>query len=54
MTDPAQDVVHRVQSEEQVRAVTEMARELGWQSVNMTHFWFALQTTASVAATMEG
>ena len=53
--DPAvQDIVHRVQSEEQVRQVTEMARELGYDSINYDLIYgLPLQTRESVARTIE-
>jgi oxygen-independent coproporphyrinogen-3 oxidase len=53
--DPkVQDIVHRIQSEEQVRAVTETARELGFTSVNYDLIYgLPLQTLDSVRATVE-
>ena len=53
--DPrVQDIVNRVQSEEQVRAITEAARRLGFDSVNYDLIYgLPLQTRASVAATMD-
>jgi oxygen-independent coproporphyrinogen-3 oxidase len=53
--DPkVQDIVHRVQSEEQVRKVTELARELGYTSVNYDLIYgLPLQTRDSVAQTVD-
>jgi oxygen-independent coproporphyrinogen III oxidase len=53
--DPrVQDIVNRVQSVEQVRAVTERARALGFNSVNFDLIYgLPLQTPASVEATMD-
>jgi oxygen-independent coproporphyrinogen III oxidase len=53
--DPkVQDIVHRVQNEEQVRAVTEKARELGFESVNYDLIYgLPLQTQKSVADTID-
>ncbi len=53
--DPkVQDIVHRVQSEEQVRAVTEAARAEGYQSINYDLIYgLPLQTLASVQRTVE-
>lgn len=53
--DPAvQEIVHRVQSEEQVRTVTEKARELGFTSINYDLIYgLPLQTQASVANTIQ-
>ncbi|MGK5082260.1 oxygen-independent coproporphyrinogen III oxidase [Bdellovibrionota bacterium FG-1] len=53
--DPkVQDIVHRVQSEDQVRAVTEMARELGYNGVNYDLIYgLPFQTKHSVRSTIE-
>jgi oxygen-independent coproporphyrinogen-3 oxidase len=53
--DPrVQDIVNRVQSEAQVREVTETARELGFASVNYDLIYgLPLQTADSIAATMD-
>jgi oxygen-independent coproporphyrinogen-3 oxidase len=53
--DPkVQEVVNRVQSEAQVRQVTELARELGYTSVNYDLIYgLPLQTRASVQQTIE-
>src|SRR5450631_2524574 len=53
--DPlVQDIVNRVQSEAQVREVTQAARELGYNSVNFDLIYgLPLQTLASVDATMD-
>jgi len=53
--DPrVQEIVNRVQSEEQVRQVTEQARALGFDSVNFDLIYgLPLQTSASVDATMD-
>jgi oxygen-independent coproporphyrinogen-3 oxidase len=53
--DPkVQDIVHRVQSEEQVRRVTEIARELGYTSINYDLIYgLPLQTQSSVLETIE-
>lgn len=53
--DPrVQDIVNRVQSEDQVREVTETARELGFASVNYDLIYgLPLQTPDSIAATMD-
>ncbi|MGZ3698926.1 MAG: oxygen-independent coproporphyrinogen III oxidase, partial [Bdellovibrionota bacterium] len=53
--DPkVQDIVHRVQSEEQVREVTEKARALGFTSVNYDLIYgLPLQTRESVRETIE-
>jgi oxygen-independent coproporphyrinogen-3 oxidase len=53
--DPkVQEIVHRVQSEEQVRQVTETAREQGFESVNYDLIYgLPLQTQSSVRATIE-
>jgi oxygen-independent coproporphyrinogen-3 oxidase len=53
--DPrVQAIVNRVQSEEQVREVTEAARALGYDSVNFDLIYgLPLQTSAGVAATMD-
>jgi oxygen-independent coproporphyrinogen-3 oxidase len=53
--DPrVQDIVNRVQSEEQVREVTDAARALGYNSVNFDLIYgLPLQTLASVEATMD-
>lgn len=53
--DPrVQDIVHRIQSEEEVRAATDTAREFGFTSVNYDLIYgLPLQTRASVRATVE-
>jgi oxygen-independent coproporphyrinogen-3 oxidase len=53
--DPkVQDIVHRVQSEEQVRRVTELAREHGYTSVNYDLIYgLPLQTRDSVSQTVD-
>jgi oxygen-independent coproporphyrinogen-3 oxidase len=53
--DPrVQAIVNRVQSEEQVREVTQVARTLGFDSVNYDLIYgLPLQTDASVSATMD-
>ena len=53
--DPrVQDIVNRVQSEEQVRAITEAARELGYTSINYDLIYgLPLQTRESVRATVD-
>jgi len=53
--DPTvQDIVNRVQSEEQVRTVTEAARALGYDSVNFDLIYgLPLQTLASIERTMD-
>jgi len=53
--DPrVQDIVNRVQSEQQVREVTEGARALGYDSVNFDLIYgLPLQTRDSVEATMD-
>jgi len=53
--DPrVQDIVNRVQSEQQVREVSEAARALGYNSVNFDLIYgLPLQTLASVEATMD-
>ncbi len=53
--DPrVQEIVNRVQSEEQVRAVTQAARALGFDSVNYDLIYgLPLQTRDSVQATMD-
>jgi oxygen-independent coproporphyrinogen-3 oxidase len=53
--DPrVQDIVNRLQSEEQVRTVTETARELGFRSVNFDLIYgLPLQTQDSITATMD-
>ncbi|MCM2279101.1 MAG: oxygen-independent coproporphyrinogen III oxidase [Oligoflexia bacterium] len=53
--DPkVQDIVHRVQSEEQVRAVTENARECGFNSVNYDLIYgLPFQTLQSVEGTID-
>jgi oxygen-independent coproporphyrinogen-3 oxidase len=49
-----QDIVNRVQSEEQVRKITEMARELGYTSVNFDLIYgLPLQTRKSIEETVE-
>lgn len=53
--DPrVQDIVNRVQSEQETREVTESARELGFESVNFDLIYgLPLQTRASVQMTMD-
>lgn len=53
--DPrVQDIVNRIQSEQQVREVTETARELGFRSVNFDLIYgLPLQTQSSIAETMD-
>lgn len=53
--DPkVQDIVHRVQSEAEVRAVVDAARELGYHSVNFDLIYgLPLQTPDSVKSTIE-
>jgi len=53
--DPAvQEIVHRVQSEEQVRVITEKAREVGYASINYDLIYgLPLQTLKSVRNTIE-
>ena len=53
--DPkVQAIVHRTQSEEQVRVVTDTARELGFTSINYDLIYgLPLQTLDSVRATIE-
>lgn len=53
--DPrVQEIVNRVQSEQQVREVTEAARALGFDSVNYDLIYgLPLQTRASVESTMD-
>jgi oxygen-independent coproporphyrinogen III oxidase len=53
--DPrVQEIVNRVQSEQQVRAVTEAARALGFDSVNYDLIYgLPLQTRASIEGTMD-
>jgi oxygen-independent coproporphyrinogen-3 oxidase len=53
--DPTvQDIVNRVQSEEQVHAVTRDARDLGYESINYDLIYgLPLQTLASTERTME-
>jgi oxygen-independent coproporphyrinogen-3 oxidase len=53
--DPrVQDIVNRVQSEQQVRETTQSARELGFDSVNFDLIYgLPLQTLASIEATMD-
>ena len=53
--DPkVQDIVHRVQSVEQVRSITESARALGFTSVNYDLIYgLPFQTLASVEGTIE-
>lgn len=53
--DPrVQEIVHRVQSEEQVREVTETARALGFNSINFDLIYgLPLQTLESVRGTIE-
>lgn len=49
-----QDIVNRVQTEEQVRAVTEAAREVGFTSVNYDLVYgLPLQTLESIEQTIE-
>ena len=52
--DPrVQDIVNRVQSEEQVRVLTESARELGFTSINYDLIYgLPLQTLASIEQTL--
>jgi len=52
--DPrVQDIVNRVQSEEQIREVSDTARALGFQSVNFDLIYgLPLQTEESIRATM--
>ncbi len=53
--DPrVQDIVNRVQSEQQVAEVTQNARALGYDSVNYDLIYgLPLQTLASIEATMD-
>src|SRR5665213_43886 len=53
--DPrVQQIVNRVQSEQQVREITEAARALGFDSINYDLIYgLPLQTRASVEATMD-
>ena len=53
--DPrVQTIVHRVQTEAQVLAVTEVARELGFESINFDLIYgLPLQTNHSVGATVD-
>lgn len=53
--DPrVQDIVNRVQSEQQVAGITEAARELGFDSVNFDLIYgLPLQTLDSIEATMD-
>ena len=53
--DPrVQEVVHRVQSEQQVAELTQMARELGFESVNFDLIYgLPFQTLKSVQSTIE-
>jgi oxygen-independent coproporphyrinogen-3 oxidase len=53
--DPrVQDIVNRTQSEEQVRSITEMARELGYTSINYDLIYgLPLQTLKSVEETIQ-
>ncbi len=53
--DPrVQDIVNRTQSEEQVRVVTETAREMAFRSVNYDLIYgLPLQTLESITATMD-
>ncbi len=53
--DPrVQDIVHRVQSVEQVREVTETARQLGFTSINYDLIYgLPLQTRESIQSTIE-
>jgi oxygen-independent coproporphyrinogen-3 oxidase len=53
--DPkVQDVVHRVQSEEQVREITDLARSLGYESINYDLIYgLPFQTLESIRATVE-
>src|SRR6185437_1910827 len=49
-----QEIVNRVQSEQEVREVTDSARELGFDSVNFDLIYgLPLQTRASIEATMD-
>jgi len=53
--DPrVQDIVNRVQSEQQVREIRDSARELGFDSVNFDLIYgLPLQTRSSIEATMD-
>jgi oxygen-independent coproporphyrinogen III oxidase len=53
--DPAvQEIVHRVQSFEQVRNITQIAREIGFTSINYDLIYgLPLQTVESVSKTIE-
>jgi oxygen-independent coproporphyrinogen-3 oxidase len=53
--DPkVQDIVHRIQSEEQVREVTDTARELGFSSINYDLIYgLPLQTRQSIEKTIQ-
>lgn len=53
--DPAvQEIVHRVQSEEQVRTLTEKAREIGFNSINYDLIYgLPLQTLKSVESSIQ-
>ncbi len=53
--DPrVQDIVNRIQTEAQVREVTDTSRELGFQSVNFDLIYgLPLQTLESITATMD-
>ena len=53
--DPrVQDIVNRVQSEQQVREISDSARELGFDSVNFDLIYgLPLQTRSSIEATMD-
>jgi oxygen-independent coproporphyrinogen-3 oxidase len=53
--DPrVQDIVNRIQTEAQVREVTDTSRELGFQSVNFDLIYgLPLQTLDSITATMD-
>ncbi|MEO5969405.1 MAG: oxygen-independent coproporphyrinogen III oxidase [Bdellovibrionia bacterium] len=53
--DPAvQEIVHRVQTEEQVRVVTEDARELGYTGINYDLIYcLPLQTLKSIETTIQ-
>jgi oxygen-independent coproporphyrinogen-3 oxidase len=53
--DPkVQEIVHRVQSEEQVREITEVARELGYTSVNFDLIYgLPFQTLKSIEQTID-
>lgn len=51
--DKVQDIVHRIQSPEQVRKIVESARELGFTSINFDLIYgLPLQTRKSIEDTM--